>query len=317
MMDIQNITFTNPEEFEAGVEPAAGKVTARPPRGSGLHGKVKVAPLQRIAFMAFDAEPFTVDKDREAGFFGLTITRGPAFGISDERRIHTFNRDSAHLLTPDKAFNFRANEQVNLLATNFFVDNLQDYARRLDGGTDTFLLPEDYRVSLATPAGASLVRYLTYIWGELNHNGGILNSDLVTSEIEDALIAALVLAINDTVADARPDRLDQAHPGISRAEEYLLASLRDAVSRDELAQLAGVSIRTLSRAFMKRHGKGPMAFLRQRRLEAARLELLQAKPGEITITEIALRYGFSQPSKFTQAYKTAFNEKPSDTLRRH
>ena len=313
-MDIHNITFTNPEAFEAGVGPVAGKVTARPPRGSRLHGKVKVAALQRIGFMTFDADPFNVNIDREAGFFGLTITQGPAFGISDERRIQTFNRDSAHLLTPDKAFDFRANEQVNLLATNFFVDKLEDYARRLEGGADTFLLPENDRVSLATPSGASLVRYLTYIWGELNHKGGMLNSDLVTSEIEDALIAALILAINDTVADARPDRLDQTHSGISRAEEYLLANLRDAVSRDELAQLAGISIRTLSRAFVKRHGMGPMAFLRQRRLEAARMELLQAQLGEITITEIALRYGFSQPSKFTMAYKAAFNEKPSDTL---
>ena len=59
-----------------------------------------------------------------------------------------------------------------------------------------------------------------------------------------------------------------------------------------------------------------MEFLRQRRLEAARMELLLAEPGEKTVSEIALRYGFSQPSKFSTAYKKAFNERPSETLRR-
>ena len=47
------------------------------------------------------------------------------------------------------------------------------------------------------------------------------------------------------------------------------------------------------------------------------MELMQAEPEEVTISEISLRYGFAQPSKFTMAYKAAFNEKPSDTLRRH
>ena len=158
------------------------------------------------------------------------------------------------------------------------------------------------------------MRYLTFVWGELNHGGGILTSDLAAKEIEDGLIAALVLAINETVADSEPGRLDRAHAGISRAEEYLLAHLCDPVSRTELAQIAGVSIRTLSRAFLRRHGMGPMAFLKLRRMEAARMELLLAEPGETRITDIALRYGFAQPSKFSSDYKTIFNEKPSDTL---
>ena len=103
---------------------------------------------------------------------------------------------------------------------------------------------------------------------------------------------------------------------ISRAEDYLLAHLCDSVSRTELARLAGVSIRTLSRAFARRHGIGPMAFLKRRRLEAAHTELLLAKPGEKRITDIALRYDFTQPSKFSSDYKATFNETPSDTLYR-
>ena len=83
-----------------------------------------------------------------------------------------------------------------------------------------------------------------------------------------------------------------------------------------MAQYAGVSIRTLSRAFEKRYGMGPMAFLKQKRLEAANKELLMSEPGEISVSDVAFRYGYTQPSKFTVAYKALFNENPSDTLYR-
>lgn len=313
-MQIHSIPFANPEAFESGVEPVAGSVRTRPIHGSKLRGKVRVADLQKIGFLTIDSDPMTTRIDRAAGFYGLTITRGTPFEISDEGRTRTFNRDSAHLLTPDKAFNFRAIDGASILGTNFFVDNLQEWAYQLNGGRDTFRLPEDSRVSLARPAGASLVRYLTFIWGELNHGGGILTSDLAAKEIEDGLIAALVMAINETVANSEPGRLDRAHAGMSRAEEYLLAHLCDPVSRTELAQIAGVSIRTLSRAFLRCHGMGPMAFLKLHRLDAARRDLLLGEPGKTRITDIALRYGFGQPSKFSADYNAAFNETPSDTL---
>ena len=155
---------------------------------------------------------------------------------------------------------------------------------------------------------------LNFVWGELNHGGGILNSDLAAKEIEDGLIAALIWTVEDSCDGARLDRSDAR---IQLVEEYLLAHLCDPVSRTELAQLAGVSIRTLSRSFVKRHGMGPMTYLRQHRLEAARMELLLAELGEITVTNVAIDYGFAQPSKFSAAYKATFNETPSDTLLRH
>ena len=60
-----------------------------------------------------------------------------------------------------------------------------------------------------------------------------------------------------------------------------------------------------------------MAFLRQHRLRAAHNELLMAERGELSVSDVALRYGYSQPSKFAAAYRDLFHESPSDTLLRH
>ena len=101
---------------------------------------------------------------------------------------------------------------------------------------------------------------------------------------------------------------------MNRAEQYLCANLESPVTRDRVADIAGVSIRTLSRAFMKRHGVGPITFLRQRRLEAAYRDLLGSKAEDTSVTDVAMRYGFAHLGKFSIVYRRTFGESPSTTL---
>jgi transcriptional regulator GlxA family with amidase domain len=58
----------------------------------------------------------------------------------------------------------------------------------------------------------------------------------------------------------------------------------------------------------------PAAYLRTHRLNAAHRELLSADPAVSTVTEIALRWGFGHPGRFSQIHRKLFDEKPSATL---
>jgi AraC-like DNA-binding protein len=58
-----------------------------------------------------------------------------------------------------------------------------------------------------------------------------------------------------------------------------------------------------------------MAWLKARRLEAAQSELTEAVHGEVTVTAVALRYGFENPGRFAAEYRQRFGEYPSQTLR--
>ena len=113
-----------------------------------------------------------------------------------------------------------------------------------------------------------------------------------------------------------PTQPKQHSVRVARVEDYLMAHLRDPITSDQLAQVSGVSIRTLSREFRVRHGVGPMGFLRQRRMEAVRRELLAAAPDSTRVSKIATQYGFTDWGKFSAAYKAAYGELPSQTLRR-
>lgn len=109
---------------------------------------------------------------------------------------------------------------------------------------------------------------------------------------------------------------DSAAPAHLRlAEDYMMANLRDVPTREAVARAAGVSVRTLTQAFLNARGQPPMAFQRDMRLRGVREELRTA-PSERSVTDIAFGWGFQHPSQFAKLYQQRFGELPSQTRRR-
>jgi AraC-like DNA-binding protein len=60
-----------------------------------------------------------------------------------------------------------------------------------------------------------------------------------------------------------------------------------------------------------------MSYVRRRRLEHARDELLSLDPAAgVKVIDVALRHGFTHTGRFAAAYRARFGESPSVTLRR-
>ncbi|TCL75991.1 helix-turn-helix domain-containing protein [Rhizobium sp. BK251] len=78
---------------------------------------------------------------------------------------------------------------------------------------------------------------------------------------------------------------------------------------DQLARDMGLSRRSLYNAF-GRAGLTPARFIRMQRLERARAEILRLP--NASITEIALRNGFSDGASFSHAFKATYDISPRD-----
>ena len=85
---------------------------------------------------------------------------------------------------------------------------------------------------------------------------------------------------------------------------------------EELAEMAGVSARTLQTAFRRFRNTTPMTHLREVRLELARTELARAQRNSGSVASIAHLCGFGHLGRFATDYKARFNESPSQTLLR-
>jgi AraC-like DNA-binding protein len=125
----------------------------------------------------------------------------------------------------------------------------------------------------------------------------------------------VVMAIVVPVVDVVPNVLPEILPVVADLLCHLLLA-QDPISVADVAEVAGASARTLFRELRKRHGIGPRAFLKARRLEAAQRALLAADPRERPVTDIVLDYGFCHFGRFSVEYKRTFQESPPDTLRR-
>jgi AraC family ethanolamine operon transcriptional activator len=78
----------------------------------------------------------------------------------------------------------------------------------------------------------------------------------------------------------------------------------------------GVSRRTLQYSFQDQVGMTPVAYLRVARLNQARLDLSLPTRADITVTDVAMRWGFVHLGYFSRAYRDLFGETPSETLNR-
>lgn len=116
--------------------------------------------------------------------------------------------------------------------------------------------------------------------------------------------------------------LDQPELGGARGRERVFAELLEWIHANldrplgltQLEQRSGYSRRSLQLAFQQRYGCGPIQWIRQQRLERARLALLHPLPGD-SVSAIASRFGYSSLAGFSRDFRAAFGMAPSELLR--
>ncbi|MDF9906999.1 UNVERIFIED_ORG: AraC-like DNA-binding protein [Pseudomonas reinekei] len=103
---------------------------------------------------------------------------------------------------------------------------------------------------------------------------------------------------------------------MKRVGEWAADTPEEHLNLLELSQVAGVSLRQLQHAFKTYTGMAPTQWLRLRRLNSARRELLNRTPTQTTVAEVAMHWSFWHLGRFSSSYRALFKELPSDTLKR-
>jgi transcriptional regulator GlxA family with amidase domain len=116
-------------------------------------------------------------------------------------------------------------------------------------------------------------------------------------------------------AEARAKGADAASLVVRTAEALILSQPDAHHTLESLARAAGVSTRSLCRAFQHCRGYGPIAAVRSARLSLVRHDLLAGRSDD-SVTDAAMRWGFSHLGRFSRIYARQFGELPSDTRRR-
>ena len=168
-------------------------------------------------------------------------------------------------------------------------------------------------LDLAQPAAQRMINLL-WSFGRLFDAEATQQQPLVLRELEQALIVSFLSANRHPYSPKLSDQpLDTAPRHVRLAEEFIEASWREAISIDKLVEITGVSARVLFRSFRQHRGCTPMEFAKQVRLNQARRMLTDP---EASVTSVAYACGFFSTGHFARAYREAFGELPSQTIKR-
>lgn len=157
--------------------------------------------------------------------------------------------------------------------------------------------------------GRSIYQLVATLWNLIETNG----HPLAIKNLEIAIFSSLVQGPFYEKKDLSTAKASEV--SIARVREtadYIKTHLKKDLTIPQIAAAMQCSSRSLQTAFARHYGSSPSEFLRNCRLEAARLELLD---GNKTITEVALDYGFSNPGRFAKYFAQHFGKSPSDILR--
>jgi len=138
---------------------------------------------------------------------------------------------------------------------------------------------------------------------------------LLVANIEQLVVSTLLAAQPHNFTDTKVIRKTAILPRhVRKVEEFLRQHVNEPICADQLAQIAGVSLRSLYAGFKEFCGVSPMQYLRNLRLDGARMAL-SAEP-DASVACIAMQWGFAHLGRFSAEYKQRFGESPSESLRR-
>lgn len=178
--------------------------------------------------------------------------------------------------------------------------------------------PVEFRsdLYLQAPAGQDWTQLLNLLFSQHGEARDRPAHAHIVRQLEDTLISHLLChQPNNYTARLSEQFAPLAPRHVRAAEAYMLAKMQDPLTLEDIAASACVSVRTLCRAFKDARGTTPMAMLRTLRLARAHEELAGCE-GKGSVTEIAMKWGFTHLSRFAASYRERYGESPFETLKK-
>lgn len=159
--------------------------------------------------------------------------------------------------------------------------------------------------------GRAIANCLALVVRVLEGAGGE-NADSLANALLDTTVDMKLMAQRPRTEPV--NSAGQIIPGaVRRAIRYIHQEAVNGVRAPQVAQYAGMSLRSLQNGFSKFVGITPAAYITRTRLLGVKQGL---QDGTFkSVAEAARHWGFSSASHFSQRYLEAFGEKPSHTKR--
>lgn len=223
----------------------------------------------------------------------------------------------ASVLEPDSRYEMHWAAGNRQLIVRIDRASIEQHLRQALGQPPGRRLHFELGMDLTDPKIRSWRSLVDLLCREFDAGGSIPAEPLAMREMERLLMSQFLLAQPNsysTLLHGPPER--DVPRLVRRAADLIEAHAAEPLTVDDIAEAVGISVRALQQGFRKAFATTPMNFMREVRLNNVRADLIAADPRSVTVTDVAVRWGFLHAGRFSVQYRERFAESPSHTLRR-
>lgn len=291
-------------------------------RSGRLGAEMYYRPLRGIGIgrMRYGAS-VSVDAGQLGDFALIQMPLSGAETIEHGGQTVLSDPSCASVLSPGRSLRFRHDESTEKLFIRIDREALERHCRQHLGGDLRQPVVFDAAMHLQAPRAQAWIRLLNWLCQEISEDdasgAGMLQSPIYAAQIEQTVLTTLLLCQPHNYSVRLADDTPMVAPSyVRKVERFIDDHADEPITIGDLAECAAVSTRSLFAGFRKFRNTTPMQYLKDVRLRRVREALMSASPESITVTAVAMRWGFTHLGHFTADYKRSFGESPSVTLAR-
>ncbi|RZG45103.1 MULTISPECIES: AraC family transcriptional regulator [Acinetobacter] len=267
-----------------------------------------------ISRLEYGADVY-IEPDHLDNFYLIQIpTQGYAEIEINQQKFISYTQ-VASLISPDQSFKMRWHANSPQLILKIDKEDLLQHCRQHLPDVPHHLPLFEPKLDFSTQGGGYFLQLMRTLTDALACERHPLHHPMAFKQFESSLFNALIYGQQNTLLQRIEQTKEQAISPyfIKRTEAFMRENLHASLTIEQLAEHAGVSVRTLFAGFKSFLNTTPMSYLRELRFEQAHIELLRNE--HISVTDVAFKWGFTHLGRFSQEYKRRYGELPSCTRR--
>jgi len=314
--DASRLVFASTDQAQAR---AAVGTVFKPHRltigGTRLAARLHHAPLGAVSLnrLAYGAE-VDIDPGPMGDFLLVQMPLAGQADIACGTQHILSDADTASVLTPADPVRMRWSADSDQLIVRVELSALERVCAAYLGHRPD--QPLRFALGMAWRRQAGWYQLMHYLADTLALSPEAARHPLTACQLEQLVIGTLLTVQPHSLSDALRNHGKPLAPRhVKVVEEYIHTHAGAALTPALLAEVAGVSLRSLYAGFREHRGLSPMAYLRTVRMDRVRHDLLNdAAVGSVSAA--AMRWGFTHLGRFSVEYRRVFGECPGETLRR-
>lgn len=265
-----------------------------------------------IAYMQYGAD-VEIDAPPERSDYGFSIPYGGIMASTAAGEMRACTRNRTVLASPGAPQRLFLAGETQRLALSIQQDLVRRRLNALSGEEIGGVVEFEPTLDVTSGPGRLITSNMELIVAEQDRGTEVFADRLREAHFVESVLTTLLLyhphshrALLERPVSAPASR------DVKRALDYMHANLEEALTLEDLVDIAQVPGRTLNEHFRAFTGRAPMAYLREMRLHAARRLLMSGEARSVTC--VATRFGFLHLGRFSMTYLRTFGESPSETL---